>query len=63
MSNIKGIDKVKFEKLFGMSSGYVLDFSNRAFQEFVMESTGLDIYDSKYDYGSGSKANQLRGFW
>lgn len=63
MSELKGIDKVKFERLFGMSSGYVLDFSNKTFQEFVMESTGLDIYDSKYDYGSGSKANQLRGFW
>ena len=45
------------------SSGYVLDFSNRTFQEFILESTGLDIYNEKYTYGSGSKANLLRGFW
>lgn len=46
-----------------MGSGYVLDFSNRTFAEFILDSTGRDIYISKYDYGSGSKANRLRGFW
>ena len=46
-----------------MSSGYVLDFSNRTFAEFVRDSTGRDIYDSSYDYASGSKANRLRAFW
>jgi hypothetical protein len=45
-----------------MQSGYVLDFSNRTFQEFVMESTGLDIGDAEVG-GSGSKANRLRHFW
>ena len=46
-----------------MGSGYVLDFSNRTFAEFVDESVRRDIYDSRYEYGSGSKANRLRGFW
>lgn len=46
-----------------MSSGYVLNFSNRTFHEFVLDAVRLDIYDAKYDYGSGSKANRLRGFW
>lgn len=46
-----------------MGGGYVLDFSNRTFQEFILENTGYDIYDAKYSYGSGSKANRLRGFW
>ena len=46
-----------------MRSGYVLDFSNRTFQEFVADSTGRDIFDKKYDYASGSKANRLRAFW
>ena len=46
-----------------MSSGYVLDFSNRSFAEFIRDSTGRDIYDSRYDYASGSKANRLRAFW
>ena len=63
MSNLKSIEKLKIEKLFNMEGGYVLDFSNRSFQEFILDGTGLDIYDSKYDYASGSKANRLREFW
>jgi len=63
MSDLSSLEKMKLEKLFGMSSGYVLDFSNRTFAEFVAESTGRDIYDTKYDYASGSKANRLRAFW
>jgi len=46
-----------------MGSGYVLDFSNRTFAEFVLENARVEIYDSKYDYSSGSKANRLRAFW
>jgi hypothetical protein len=63
MSNLTYVEKSKFEKLLGMESGYVLDFSNRTFAAFVRDSTGRDIYDSHYDYGSGSKANRLRAFW
>lgn len=63
MSNLTIIEKMTIEKLFGMSSGYVLDFSNRTFQEFVADSVGRDIYDSLYDQGSGSKANRLRALW
>jgi len=63
MSNLTFIEKKKLEKLLGMSSGYVLDFSNRSFAEFVFESTGLDIFDARYEYASGSKANRLRTFW
>jgi len=46
-----------------MSSGYVLDFTNRTFAEFVLDSTRRDIYDSRYDSASGSKAHRLRAFW
>lgn len=63
MANLNGIEKLKLEKLFDMGSGYVIDFSNRTIQEFVLESVNRDIYDSKYDYESGSKANRLRSFW
>jgi len=63
MADLTNIDKLKFEKLFRMASGYVLDFSNRSFQEFIADSVGIDIYDDKYDYASGSKANRLRAFW
>jgi hypothetical protein len=46
-----------------MGSGYLLNFSDRTFQEFVADSVGRDIYDSRYNYASGSKANRMRGFW
>ena len=46
-----------------MSSGYVLNFSNKTFAEFFLDGFGIDIYDKKYDYGSGSKANRMRAFW
>ncbi|MGH8611006.1 MAG: abortive infection family protein [Gammaproteobacteria bacterium] len=63
MSDLTFIEKAKLENLFQMGGGYVLDFSNRTLAEFVAESTGRDIYDRKYDYASGSKANRLRAFW
>jgi CHAT domain len=63
MSSLSIIEKRKIEKLLEMGSGYVLDFSNRTFQEFVIDSTGIDIYDDKYAYASGSKANRLRALW
>lgn len=63
MANLSNLEKRKFEQLLGMGSGYVLDFSNRTFDEFVFDSTGRQIYDARYSHGSGSKANLLRGFW
>lgn len=63
MSDLTGPEKRKFERLLDMDSGYVLNFSNRTFADFVMDSTGKDINDAEYNYGSGSKANCLRGFW
>jgi len=63
MSDLSSIEKLKLEKLFEVGSGYVLDFSNRTFQEFILDNVGIDIYDSEYDYASGSKANRLRAFW
>jgi hypothetical protein len=63
MSDLTAIEKRKLEKALGMDSGYVLNFSNRTFAEFILDSTGIEIYNSKYDYGSSSKANRLRAFW
>ena len=63
MSDLTAIEKRKIERALGMGSGYVLNFSNRTFAEFFIDSFGVDIYDSKYDYGSGSKANRMRAFW
>lgn len=63
MADLSFIEKTKLEKLLGMGSGYVLDFTDRTFREFIADTTGRDIFDQKYDYASGSKANRLRAFW
>jgi hypothetical protein len=63
MSDLTSVERRKFEKLLGMSTGWVLDYNNREFAELVMDSTGRDIFDSRYDNASGSKANRLRAFW
>jgi len=57
------VERSNLEKLFGMSGGWVLNFSNRTFQEFVADSVSRDICCGKYDNSSGSKANLLRKFW
>ena len=62
MADLTNTEKRQFERLLGMGRGDVLDFSNRTFEEFVIDSTGRDPYHTKYDHGS-SKANRLRGFW
>lgn len=61
MSSLKHIDRVMLERFLDMGSGYVCDFSNRTFSDFVVEAVGVDIDDPKY--GDGSKANRLRAFW
>lgn len=63
MSNLTFAEKRKLEQFLGMGGGYVLDLSNRTFAELVRDSTGRNIYDSRYEHGSGSKANRLRAFW
>lgn len=63
MSDLKYNDRILIEKLFGMNSGHIMDLSIRQLSELVEESTGIDIYDEKYNYSSGSKANRLRAFF
>lgn len=63
MSDLSFTEKSKLESQFKMREGYVLDFSNRTFAEFVLDSTGRDIYDGKYSISGTSQANHLRTFW
>lgn len=60
-----GSERKILETLFGMSQGYVLDFSNRTMEEFFQEHFGIEIYSPKYDREnlSASKANRLRAIW
>lgn len=57
MARLNYIEKEKFERLFGLGSGYVLDFTNRQFQEFIYENAGIDVYRK---YQGLSKAKILR---
>jgi hypothetical protein len=54
MANLKYGEKDDLEALLGMKTGYVLDFTNRQFREFVLDSVCLDIEDPKIG-GNGSK--------
>jgi len=63
MANFNTNDKQVLEKLFQMGGGYVLNFTDRTMGEFFNDDVGINIYDEKYNYASGSKANRIRGFW
>lgn len=63
MAELDYKEKFLIEKLFDMPTGYVMDFSNNSFQSFIYDSIKINIYDDKYFYASGSKANRLRGFF
>jgi hypothetical protein len=63
VADLSILEKRQLERALQMGSGYVLSFSDRTFKEFVADSVGRDIYDQRYNYASGSKANRLRGFW
>jgi hypothetical protein len=60
MANLKNPTKQKLEHLLNMRTGYVLDFTNSTFQDFIVTSVGIDV-DEKYP--DGSKAVRLRSFW
>ena len=62
MSSLTGADKLILEKVLGMGSGYVLDFSDVSFGQFF-SSYNVDIHDSRYQTYGTSKANKMRAFW
>jgi hypothetical protein len=63
MANLTYVDKLQLEKLFGMGDGYVLNFSDKSFQEFVLDCTRINLYAPGMDAGGTSKAKRLRYFW
>ena len=58
-----------FEKVFEMESGYVLNFTDNSFKDFVKKSIGIDIYNEDFitkveaEYPSSSKKNILKYIW
>ena len=63
MADLSYMERERLERCLGMGDGYVLDFVDRTFREFVLDSVGLDIEHARYHYATGSKANRLRAFW
>ena len=63
MANLTYVNKLQLEKLFRMGSGYVLNFSDNTFQQFVFDSVGLDVYAPGMAERGTSKAKRLRYFW
>lgn len=62
MSSLTDIEKRYFEKLLGMQSGYVLDYSDATFGEFFKPHR-VDIHRQKYQTYGTSKAKKMRAFW
>ncbi|MFM6017587.1 MAG: phospholipase D-like domain-containing protein [Dolichospermum sp.] len=69
MSDLSSIEKNKLENMFNMKNGYVLNlpeknlFSDNTFKAFILDSTGINIYEEKYGNEGKSKAKRLRAFW
>lgn len=59
MANLSYVDKIHLEKELEMHRGYVLDFNNDTFKDFISSILHFDVY-TKY---SGSKANIMREIW
>jgi hypothetical protein len=62
MSDLTSSERRKLEKLLGMGSGYVLNFSDRTFGMFFDEFR-VEIDDECYRVNGTSKANRMRTFW
>ena len=61
-NRIRPLDMRLLDDIFGMGSGYVLDFSNKTFAEFFTEELGINIDDSRFEVEGTSKGKRLRFF-
>ena len=62
MSTLGHMEKRKIEKILGMDTGYVLNFSDKSFADFFSD-LNIDITNQKYYKNGTSKAKRLRNFW
>jgi len=63
MSSLDSQEKRKLEKLFHMSTGYVVNFSDATFADLFIDTADIDIHSQKYQANGTSKAKKLREFW
>jgi hypothetical protein len=62
MSSLTDIEKRYLEKLLGMQSGWVLDYSDATYGEFFARHD-IDIHGPRYQTYGTSKAKKMRAFW
>lgn len=62
MSNMKASDMRVIDRVLGMESGYVLNFSDRTIAEFFLDELNIDFTDSRFAENGTSKAKRLRTF-
>lgn len=56
------VERRALDTVFGMTSGYVLDFTDRTMAEWFEEGFGINIRSGSYDATGTSKAKRLRNF-
>ena len=57
---ISPADMQVVERVLNMKTGYVLDFSDRSFDDFIAHEVGVDATAPRYSVDGGSKARRLR---
>lgn len=62
MSSLTDAEKRYLEKMLGMQSGYVLNYSDATFGE-CFERHKIDIHGQRYQTYGSSKAKKMRAFW
>lgn len=62
MASIDYVNMAIVERTLEMGSGYVLDFTNEEFKNFIYDNVSINIYDSKYSLNGNSKAKRLKLF-
>jgi hypothetical protein len=62
MSSLSPFEKSKLERLFNMSGGYVLGFSDAEFG-VLFGDHNIDIHSTKFQTLGTSKAKKIREFW
>jgi len=62
MSSLTDIEKRYLERILGMGSGYVLDYSDATYAEFFARYN-IEIHSSRYQRYGTSKAKKMRAFW
>ena len=60
VADLKSIEKNYIEDFLEMESGYILDFSNNTFEQFIYDSINIEIYEGKGYEEYCSKANKIR---